>query len=236
VTRILVVDDEPGVRELLVDALGHAGYLTEVATDGADAFDKFRQHEPDLCIVDVNMPTMNGFEFLERLRRSGTETPVLLLSARSANDDVAKGLRFGADDYVRKPFSLEELLLRVEAILRRTGSGAEERGDGTGDDLVLSSGPITMNLDRHEVTLDGEQIELSATEYRLLETLLERKDRLVTREQLLRDVWRIEFDSETTVVETYISYLRKKIHRDGYAPITTVRGVGYKLVGPVAST
>jgi two-component system OmpR family response regulator len=166
---------------------------------------------------------MDGFEFLAKLREHDTKTPVLMLSARDSPVDVAKGLRYGADDYVRKPFSLEEILLRITAILRR--SNAESI-----DDLVLSSGPIEMNVDTHEITVDAEPITLSATEFRLLEVLLERKDRLVTRELLLREVWNIDFDSETSVLDTYISYLRRKIHHDGFAPITTVRGVGFKLV------
>ena len=130
----------------------------------------------------------------------------------------------GADDYVRKPFGLEELLLRVAAILRRTS--------GNGDDTYFRCGPLTMNVDRHEVMLDDELIEMSATEFRLLETLLSRKNRLLTREQLLNEVWNIDFDSETSVLDTYVSYLRKKIHRNGFAPIVTVRGVGFKLVDP----
>ena len=171
------------------------------------------------------MPTMNGFEFVETVRREDAALPILLLSARDAAVDVAHGLRIGADDYVRKPFSLEELLLRVAAILRRT-SGATE------DDRVLRCGPLAMNVDRHEVTIGEELVDMSATEFRLLEVLLGKKNHLLTREQLLRDVWDITFDSETSVLDTYISYLRKKIHRDDFAPITTVRGVGFKLVDP----
>jgi two-component system OmpR family response regulator len=222
-TKILIVDDEPGVRDLLNDALEVGGYETELASNGAEALDMLRRHDCDLCIVDINMPTMDGFEFLAKLREHDTKTPVLMLSARDSPVDVAKGLRFGADDYVRKPFSLEEILLRISAILRR--SNAEST-----DDLVLSSGPIEMNVDTHEISVDGEPVTLSATEFRLLEVLLERKDRLVTRELLLREVWNIDFDSETSVLDTYISYLRRKIHHDGFAPITTVRGVGFKLV------
>jgi len=222
-TTILVVDDEPGVRDLLRDVLEVAGYQTELASNGAEALDLLRRHDCDLCIVDINMPTMDGFEFLAKLREHDTKTPVLMLSARDSPVDVAKGLRYGADDYVRKPFSLEEILLRITAILRR--SHAEST-----DDLILASGPIEMNVDTHEITVDEEPITLSATEFRLLEVLLERKDRLVTRELLLREVWNIDFDSETSVLDTYISYLRRKIHHDGFAPITTVRGVGFKLV------
>ena len=222
---ILIVDDEAGVRDLLGDALRIAGYETLVAGDGDEALTLWRTNTVELCIVDVNMPTMNGFEFVETVRREDAALPILLLSARDAATDVAHGLRIGADDYVRKPFSLEELLLRVAAILRRT-SGATE------DDRVLRCGPLTMNVDRHEVTIGEELVDMSATEFRLLEVLLSKKNHLLTREQLLRDVWDITFDSETSVLDTYISYLRKKIHRDDFAPITTVRGVGFKLVDP----
>ena len=222
-TTVLVVDDEPGVRDLLRDALEIAGYQTDVASNGAEALDVLRRHNADLCIVDINMPTMDGFEFLAKLREHDTQTPVLMLSARDSPVDVAKGLRYGADDYVRKPFSIEEILLRISAILRRSSVGE----DG---DVILSAGPIEMNVDRHEISVMGVAVELSATEFRLFEVLLERKDRLVTRELLLREVWNIDFDSETSVLDTYISYLRKKVHRDGFAPITTVRGVGFKLV------
>ena len=222
-TTVLVVDDEPGVRDLLRDALEIAGYQTDVASNGAEALDVLRRHNADLCIVDINMPTMDGFEFLAKLREHDTQTPVLMLSARDSPVDVAKGLRYGADDYVRKPFSIEEILLRISAILRRSSVGE----DG---DVILSAGPIEMNVDRHEISVMGVAVELSATEFRLFEVLLERKDRLVTRELLLREVWNIDFDSETSVLDTYISYLRKKVHRDDFAPITTVRGVGFKLV------
>ena len=226
-TTILIVDDEPGVRDLLRDAMEIAGYQTEVATNGAEALDVLRRHNADLCIVDINMPTMDGFEFLAKLREHDTQTPVLMLSARDSPVDVAKGLRFGADDYVRKPFSLEELLLRVSAILRRSNRGE-------GEELIYVCDRLTMNVDRHEVLLDGEAVDLSATEFRLLEVLLERMGRVVTREQLLREVWNIDFDSETSVLDTYVSYLRRKVHRDDFAPVTTVRGVGFKLVNESA--
>jgi two-component system OmpR family response regulator len=222
-TTILIIDDEPGVRDLLQDALSNAGYVIQCATNGADGLDQLRRGSADLCIVDVNMPTMNGYEFLEKLRAHDTKTPVLMLTARDSKDDVERGLREGADDYVRKPFSLEELLLRVNAILRRTGIDEN-------DDHVLTCGSLVMNVDRHVVTYEEEEIELSATEFRLLEVLLEHQDRVVTREQLLREVWNIDFDSETSVLDTYVSYVRRKIHRDEFAPITTIRGVGFKLV------
>jgi len=226
-TTILIIDDEPGVRDLLQDALGNAGYIIQLATNGADGLDQLRRGRADLCIVDVNMPTMDGYEFLEKLRVHDTKTPVLMLTARDTKVDVERGLREGADDYVRKPFSLEELLLRVGAILRRTGIDEN-------DDHVFSCGPLVMNVERHVVTYETEEIELSATEFRLLEVLLEHQDRVVTREQLLRDVWNIDFDSETSVLDTYVSYVRRKIHREEFAPITTIRGVGFKLVDQAA--
>jgi len=223
VASILVVDDESGVRDLLGDALRIAGHEPEVAVDGAEALRLRAQHPYDLYIVDINMPEINGYEFVEALRDQGDATPVLLLSARDAPADVTRGLRVGADDYVRKPFGLEELLLRVEAILRRVNATGA-------DDRLYQCGPLAMNLDRHEVTFGEETLEMSATEFHLLEVLMAKKNRLLTREQLLREVWDIDFESETSVLDTYISYLRKKVHREGFSPIVTVRGVGYKLV------
>lgn len=223
-SRILIIDDEPGVRDLLEDALGDAGYETLWAANGAEGLDLLRRSRADLCIVDVNMPLMNGFQFLERLRAHDDQTPVLMLSARDTSRDVEHGLRVGADDYVRKPFSLDELLLRVAAILRRA------QVDPDSDEVVLSCGAVTMNVDRHEVRVADELIELSATEFRLLEVLLEHCEKVVSREQLLRDVWNIDFDSDTSVLDTYISYLRRKLRQSGSAPITTIRGVGFKLV------
>ncbi len=221
---ILVVDDEAGVRELLGDALRIAGYQTVLAADGAEALAAWRREHVDLAIVDINLPDVDGFSFVDTVRATDATTPILLLSARDAPADVARGLRGGADDYVRKPFSLEELLLRVVAILRRTAP--------TEDEHILRCGPLVLDADRHEVHVGEEPVEVSATEFRLLEALLAKKERVLTREQLLRDVWDITFETETSVLDTYISYLRKKIHRDGFAPITTVRGVGYKLVEP----
>jgi two-component system OmpR family response regulator len=224
-TTVLVVDDESGVRDLVSDALRFAGYETVVASQGREALELWRLKRIDLCVVDINMPTMDGFEFLETVRKSDLTTPVLLLSARDSSEDIARGLRCGADDYVRKPFSVEELLLRVSAILRRT-QGVE------GEVLTYSCAALTMDVDRHEVSFAGQPIELSATEFRLLEMLMSRLGRLITREQLLRDIWGMDFETETTVVDTYISYLRRKVHRDDFTPITTVRGVGFKMVEP----
>jgi two-component system OmpR family response regulator len=219
---ILIIDDEAGVRELLSDALKLAGFETISAADAMIAQTLLRTTKPDLLIVDINMPLMDGFELIERLRGNGDNTPALMLSARGDRADVTRGLTLGADDYVTKPFGLEELVLRIKAILRR--SQLSESAD-----QVLVNGPITLDTQNHLVTFNGEKVELSPTEFRLLQVLLESKGRVLTKVHLLDEVWGITFESESTVVDTYISYLRKKLHRDGFEGIRTVRGVGFQL-------
>jgi two-component system, OmpR family, response regulator len=219
---ILIIDDEAGVRELLSDALKLAGFETISAADAMIAQTLLRTTKPDLLIVDINMPLMDGFELIERLRGNGDNTPALMLSARGDRADVTRGLTLGADDYVTKPFGLEELVLRIKAILRR--SQLSESAD-----QVLVNGPITLDAQNHLVTFNGEKVELSPTEFRLLQVLLESKGRVLTKVHLLDEVWGITFESESTVVDTYISYLRKKLHRDGFQGIRTVRGVGFQL-------
>jgi len=165
---------------------------------------------------------MDGFEFIERIRGNGDNTPALMLSARGDRADVTRGLTLGADDYVTKPFGLEELVLRVRAILRRA-----QFTEAT--PTSLNCGPITLDEASHKVTFNDEVIDLSPTEFRLLHVLLESKGRVLSKSYLLDEVWGITFETETTVVDTYISYLRKKLHRDGFEGIRTVRGVGFQL-------
>ena len=219
---IMVIDDEAGVRELLGDALKLAGFETVAAADAMIAQTMLRTVKPDLLIVDINMPMMDGFEFIERIRGNGDNTPALMLSARGDRADVTRGLTLGADDYVTKPFGLEELVLRVRAILRRA-----QFTEAT--PTSLSCGPITLDEASHKVTFNDEVIDLSPTEFRLLHVLLESKGRVLSKSYLLDEVWGITFETETTVVDTYISYLRKKLHRDGFEGIRTVRGVGFQL-------
>jgi len=220
---VLIVDDEAGIRDLLTDALGLAGYKTSTAPDGMAASIMLRSAPVDLVIADINMPHLNGYDFLDRLRSSGDMTPVLFLTARDDNSDVSQGLRLGADDYVTKPFRLEELLLRVAAILRRTRQADKLNH--------LEAGPIVLDIEQHRVTFNGELVELSPTEFLLLQTLMERAGKVVSKRSLLDLVWNLPFDTSTNVVDTYISYLRKKLHRDGYEGIITVRGIGFKLSG-----
>lgn len=224
-TKVLIVDDEAGVRELLKDALKLAGFETHTANDGMSALTTLRTLTPDIMIIDINMPLMDGFELVERLRANGNEVPVLMLSARADRVDVTRGLTLGADDYVVKPFGLEELVLRLKAILRRSHFNATQA-------TTISCGPISIEDGIHAVTFNGEVVDLSPTEYRLLQVLIENKNRVLSKSLLLDDVWGITFESESTVVDTYISYLRKKLHRDGFEGIKTIRGVGFVIQEP----
>jgi two-component system OmpR family response regulator len=219
---VMIIDDEAGVRDLLGDALKLAGFETVTAADAMIAQTLLRNTKPDLLIVDINMPMMDGFEFIERIRSNGDNTPALMLSARADRADITRGLTLGADDYVTKPFGLEELILRIKAILRRSQFTVVTPTN-------LSCGPITLDSDSHQVTFNGERVELSPTEFRLLHVLLESKGRVLSKTYLLDEVWGITFESESTVVDTYISYLRKKLHREGFEGIRTVRGVGFQL-------
>lgn len=220
--QILVVDDDPGVRELVGDVLELEGYEVTIAVDGLDALSHIRKRKFDLYVLDLNMPKIDGLVLLEKVRAAGDSTPSLLLSARREKDDVHTGFRTGADDYVTKPFSIEELALRVEAILRRT------RNEQSAN--VVRCGPISIDLDQHLVKFEDSIIELSPTEYNLLQYLIERKNKVVRKDALLNAIWGIDFENNSTVVETYISYLRKKLHRDGFEGIKTVRGVGFQIV------
>ena len=219
---ILIIDDEAGVRELLADALKLAGFETLTAADAMVAQTILRTSKPDLLIVDINMPLMDGFEFIEKIRSNGDQTPALMLSARADRADVTRGLTLGADDYVTKPFGLEELVLRIRAILRRSQFNESSS-------ISLSCGPIALDEASHQVSFNGEVVDLSPTEFRLLHVLLESKGRVLSKSVLLDEVWGINFETETTVVDTYISYLRKKLHKDGFEGIRTVRGVGFQL-------
>jgi two-component system OmpR family response regulator len=222
---IMIVDDEVGVRELLRDTLKIAGFETVEADNGMSALTVLRSHKPELIIIDINMPLMDGFELVERLRGTGDLVPVLMLTARNDQQDISRGLRIGADDYVVKPFGLEELILRVKAILCRSKKSVDIA-------RTLKCGPITLDEELHKVTLNNDEIDLSPTEFRLLQMLMEKKGRVLKKVLLLDKVWGITFESESTVVDTYISYLRKKLHRDGFEGIKTVRGVGFQINEP----
>jgi len=220
--KILVVDDEDGIRDLISDALSIGGFEVESSPDGLQALKTIRDHRFDLLILDVNMPKMDGFALLEKIRTDGIDTPVIMLSARGQKVDINQGLRLGADDYMTKPFGLEELSLRINAILKRTNKTAAEM-------TVIKFGPIEMNLDLYQVLFNNEVIDFSPTEFRLLEKLISNNGKVLSKESLMSSVWGIDYESESTVVDTYISYLRRKLHRDGFEGIKTVRGVGFQI-------
>jgi two-component system OmpR family response regulator len=221
-TRILVVDDEENITYLLGTALRHFGFSVETAASGRDALTKGAEYKPDLILLDVMLPDLDGFEVCRRLRETGLDMPVLFLTARDATEDKVRGLTLGGDDYVTKPFSLEEVVARVRAILRRSGRLLEDEPTLVYADLILDD-------DAHQVRRNGERIELSPTEYKLLRYLLANSGRVLSKAQILDHVWEYDFGGEATVVETYISYLRKKVDRFGPPLIHTVRGVGYAL-------
>ena len=221
--KVLVIDDEPGVRELISEALSLAEIIAVQAADGLEALSHLRRENFDLLVLDINMPKLDGLALLEKLRAEGASVPVLMLSARADKSDINQGLRTGADDYLTKPFSIEELVLRVKAILRRSkGEVAEIK--------VLTCGPISMDFSKYSVKFNDQLIDLSPTEFKLLEHLILNRGNVVTKETLLSEVWEIDFKSSSTVVDTYISYLRKKLHIDGFDGIKTVRGIGFQIV------
>lgn len=221
--KILVIDDEAGVRDLVCDALSMSDFQSTQAADGLEALSLLRREKFDLLVLDINMPKLDGLALLEKLRNEGLAIPVLMLSARADKSDINQGLRLGADDYLTKPFSIEELVLRVKAILRRSKSETTEV-------KMLSCGPITMDFAKYQVRFNDQEIDLSPTEFKLLEQLIINRGNVVTKEVLLAEVWEIDFKSSSTVVDTYISYLRKKLHIDGYEGIKTVRGIGFQIV------
>jgi len=226
--RALVVDDEPALVELIQMALRYEGWEVETAGDGATALARARQFAPDVVVLDIMMPGLDGLEVLRRLRAGGDDMAVLFLTARDAVADRVVGLTAGGDDYVTKPFSLEEVVARLRALLRRTG-----RGVSGYTDPVLRVGDLTLDEDSHEVTRAGREIELTAKEFELLRYLMRNPRRVVSKLQILDRVWSYDFEGRSSIVEIYISYLRKKIERDELPPlIHTVRGVGYLIKAP----
>jgi two-component system, OmpR family, response regulator len=220
--RILVVDDEPAIRDLLTTALRYMGYQVTAVGNGFDALRVASEMAPDLIVLDVMLPDIDGFEVCRRLRADTDFVPVIFLSARDAEDDRITGFVRGGDDYVTKPFSLEELTLRIGALLRRT-RGGEQR------DTRLRYRDLELDEERHQVWRDGREIRLSPTEFRLLRYLLLNAERVLSKQQILDHVWQYDFNGDDNVVETYVSYLRRKVDRGAAKLIQTVRGFGYTL-------
>lgn len=223
--RVLVVDDEPNIVDVISMALRYQGFEVQSAGSGTDALSAVESFRPQVMVLDVMLPDMEGFEVAQRLGAQRGTVPIIFLTARDATEDKLRGLTTGGDDYMTKPFSLEELVARIRNLLRRTGGAAQDDGRLVFEDLVLDE-------DTHEVERAGEPVELTATEFRLLRYLMLNPRRVLTRAQLLDHVWDYDFGGDARVLETYISYLRKKLDPYGPPLIHTVRGVGYALRVP----
>lgn len=222
--RLLVVDDEPNIRELLSTSLRFAGFDVVAAGNGREALAAVDEHSPDLAVLDVMLPDMDGFTLTRRLRAAGRHFPVVFLTARDDTEDKVTGLTVGGDDYVTKPFSLDEVVARIRAVLRRT----QPLDD---DDAVIRVEDLELDDDAHEVRRGGVTIDLSPTEFKLLRYLMLNPNRVLSKAQILDHVWEYDFNGDASIVESYISYLRRKIDRSPDAPalIQTKRGVGYLL-------
>ncbi|MFM6939570.1 MAG: response regulator transcription factor [Rhodoluna sp.] len=219
--KVLVVDDEPNIRDLLSTSLRFAGFSVYAVGNGAEAVAAAEKGAPDIILLDVMLPDMNGFSVTKKLRSMGINAPVLFLTARDETADKVTGLTVGGDDYMTKPFSLDEIVARINAILRRTKQVEVE-------DSVLEVGEIKINQDAHEVFANGQAVDLSPTEYKLLRFLMSNPNRVLTKAQILDHVWEYDFNGEMGIVESYVSYLRKKLDPLTSEPlIQTKRGVGY---------
>ncbi|OPG02730.1 response regulator transcription factor [Microbispora sp. GKU 823] len=224
---VLVVDDEPGIRDLLSEALQLHGFAVRTAANGWQTLEEVARERPDIIVLDVMLPDIDGFTIARRLREAADSPLVLFLTAKDAVADRIAGLTAGGDDYVTKPFSLDEVVLRLRAILRRIRPAAEEVDDG-----VLRYADLELDEQAHSVRRAGRVIHLSPTEFSLLRYLMINAGRVVSKAQILDRVWDYDFDGDSRIVESYISYLRRKIDVEGPPLIHTLRGVGYRLQGP----
>jgi two-component system OmpR family response regulator len=223
--RILIVDDEEPIRELLTTALRFTGYQVESAASGLEALRAVTANAPDLIVLDVNLPDLDGFEVCRKIRSGGDLTPVIFLTARDDASDLRAGFSRGGDDYLTKPFSLEELLLRIGAVLRRTSAPQVEQSR-------LQVGDVVLDEDSFRVWRGTEEINLSPTEFRLLRYLMLNRERVVSKTQIIDHVWDYDFAGDPASVETYVSYLRRKLHDRDAQLIRTVRGFGYSIRVP----
>jgi two-component system OmpR family response regulator len=222
--RVLVVDDENSLTDLLSMALRYEGWDVKAAADGQSALTLAREFKPDAIVLDVMLPDIDGLQVLGRLRSSGDDTPILFLTAKDAVEDRVTGLTAGGDDYVTKPFSLEEVVARLRGLIRRSAAMVSEGGDSR---IVV--GDLVLDEESYEVSRNGREIELTATEFELLRFLMRNPRRVLSKAQILDRVWSYDFGGKSSVVEIYISYLRKKIDAGEEAMIHTVRGVGYVI-------
>lgn len=221
--KILIVEDEANIRELVSYNLKQNDYQVTEAEDGLQGLDAAFREKPDLILLDIMMPGKNGFDVCKELRARGSKVPVIMLTARTEDIDKVMGLEFGADDYITKPFSIHELMARIKAVLRRSELSREIK--------TIIIGDLTVDAERHEVTVGGKAVELSLKEFELLKALAEKRGIVMTRDQLLDKVWGIDYDGENRTVDVHIRYLRRKLGDDEKESkyIQTIRGIGYKI-------
>jgi two-component system, OmpR family, response regulator len=227
-SKLLVVEDEPSICDLLAASLRYAGFQVVTAGAGNEAVEKANRHRPDLIVLDIMLPDMDGFDVVRRLRSGGTHTPVVFLTARDATEDKIRGLTLGGDDYVTKPFSLEEVIARICAVLRRT------RGDAQEPSPRLKFADLELDEESHEVWRGGSSVQLSPTEFKLLRYFMTNANRVLSKTQILDHVWNYDFRGDTGIVESYVSVLRRKVDTGEPRLIHTLRGVGYVLRLPPA--
>ncbi|MGI5492722.1 response regulator transcription factor [Microtetraspora malaysiensis] len=228
--RLLIVEDEPNILELLAASLRFAGFEVTTASNGGEAVAAAQRHRPDLIVLDVMLPDMDGFDIVRRLRGGGTHTPVVFLTARDATEDKIRGLTLGGDDYVTKPFSLEEVIARIRAVLRRTA------GDPMAPPPRLTFADIELDEESHEVWRGGSAIPLSPTEFKLLRYFMANAGRVLSKAQILDHVWDYDFRGDAGIVESYVSVLRRKVDNTHPRLIHTLRGVGYVMRTPPSGT
>jgi two-component system alkaline phosphatase synthesis response regulator PhoP len=229
--KVLVIEDEPTLSRLLSYNLTQEGYEVTVSENGGDGLQAGLQRSFDLIMLDIMLPGMNGFEVLGKLRQSGIRTPIIILTARNAEDEVVQGLKHGADDYITKPFGVAELLARVSAVLRRSGNGVPDTADP--QDKVITAGDLSIYPDRYEVILAGEQVPLRPKEFEVLLYLIQRPGMVITRDDLMNVVWGFDYIGGQRTVDVHVSSLRKKLELGAQSVcIESIRGVGYKLVLP----
>ncbi len=219
--KVLVVDDEPNIRDLLSTSLRFAGFSVHAVGNGVDAISAAEKGNPDIILLDVQLPGLDGFSITKKIRSMGMDIPILFLTAKDQTENKVLGLTVGGDDYMTKPFSLDEIVARINAILRRSRQVETE-------DAVLEVGEVRINQDAHEVFVNGNEVDLSPTEYKLLRFLMSNANRVLTKAQILDHVWEYDFNGEMGIVESYVSYIRKKLDPLTAEPvIQTKRGVGY---------
>ena len=230
--KILIIEDEPNIRELILYNLKTNGYEGIAAEDGIMGITMVHSEKPDLILLDIMLPGKNGYEICKELRDEGNNTPIIMITAKTEETDKVMGLEYGADDYISKPFGIREMMARIKAVLRRYETAAELMEDkGKEKDTIITVGDLSINVERHEVTEGGRQIELTLKEFELLQYLMENRGHVFSRDQLLNNIWGIDYLGETRTVDVHIRHLRQKLAgedgEDSY--IETIRGKGYKV-------